>query len=132
REHRGDGHIAALVSAGLDGCEVQVLRSALDSSRDVLQPNRGWTDGAWESAGERLAERGLLGVNGRATTAGAEEIRSVEYTTNRSAARPWASLGPERTEQLIELLRPISRACAAELPVEFPIGLPPAEVIGSA
>ena len=131
REHRGDGHVAAMVSAELDGCEVQVLRSALDSSREILQPNRGWSDEDWESAGERLAERGLLGANGQATTAGAEEIRSVEYTTNRSASRPWAALGTEHTEHLIELLSPITRACAAELPKEFPIGLPPAEVIAS-
>jgi len=131
REHRGDGHVAALVSAELDGCEVQVLRSALDSGREILQPNRGWSDEDWESAGERLAERGLLSANGRATTAGAEEIRSVEYTTNRSAARPWAALGTEQTEHLMELLRPITRACATELPAEFPVGLPPAEVIAS-
>ena len=29
REHRGDGHFAALTAAGTDGCEVLVLRCAL-------------------------------------------------------------------------------------------------------
>ncbi len=28
REHRGDGHVAALVEAGLDGCEVHVMAAA--------------------------------------------------------------------------------------------------------
>jgi hypothetical protein len=30
REHRGDGHVAALVAAGIDGCEALVLRTAVD------------------------------------------------------------------------------------------------------
>ncbi|MDT0450995.1 SCO6745 family protein, partial [Streptomyces hesseae] len=51
REHRGDGHVAALVAAGLDGCEALVLRSGIDVPRSELQPYRGWTDEEWEAAG---------------------------------------------------------------------------------
>jgi hypothetical protein len=32
REHRGDGHVAALVAAGLDGCEALALRVAVDQA----------------------------------------------------------------------------------------------------
>ena len=62
REHRGDGHVAALTAAGLDGCESHVsLVAAGALSRDVLQPNRGWTDEDWDAAIARLRLRGWLG-----------------------------------------------------------------------
>ena len=41
REHRGDGHFAAVLAAGLDGCEVLVLRCGLDMDRGIMQPIRG-------------------------------------------------------------------------------------------
>ncbi|HEY2575119.1 MAG TPA: hypothetical protein VGI74_02315, partial [Streptosporangiaceae bacterium] len=41
REHRGDGHFAALLAAGLDGCETVVLRCGLDMRREDMQPVRG-------------------------------------------------------------------------------------------
>ena len=47
REHRGDGHFAALAAADIDGCEAVVLRCAKDISRDLMQPVRGWTDEQW-------------------------------------------------------------------------------------
>src|SRR5580704_14820021 len=55
REHRGDGHFAALVAAGIDGCEAVALRSCMDLRRENLQPVRGWTDEAWDNALARLA-----------------------------------------------------------------------------
>ena len=53
--------MAALVAAGLDGCEALVLRAGLDRSREMLQPIRGWDDTAWERAADRLAGRGWIG-----------------------------------------------------------------------
>jgi hypothetical protein len=47
REHRGDGHFAALLAADVDGCESNVLRAAFDLPRETIQPLRGWTDGQW-------------------------------------------------------------------------------------
>src|SRR4051794_14002352 len=58
REHRGDGHVAALVAADVTGCEALVWRSSYDLVRDHLQPNRGWTDEEWAAARERLVARG--------------------------------------------------------------------------
>jgi hypothetical protein len=40
REHRGDGHFAALTAADIDGCEAVVLRSCLDLRREDLQPGQ--------------------------------------------------------------------------------------------
>jgi hypothetical protein len=124
REHRGDGHVAALVAAGVDGCEALALRAGLDLSRELLQPIRGWSDAQWDQAVARLASRGWLEPGGRATPAGAAAHQAIEDATDLAAARPWEQLGPAGTGRLAELLLPIARACAAELPFPNPIGLP--------
>jgi hypothetical protein len=125
REHRGDGHFAALVAAGVDGCEALVLRAGHDENfRAQLQPLRGWTDEDWEQAAARLTERGWLDPAGRVTPEGASAHRAVEAATDLAAARPWALLGADGTEELEALLAPIARACAAELPFPNPVGVP--------
>ncbi|KNB53784.1 SCO6745 family protein [Streptomyces caatingaensis] len=123
REHRGDGHVAALVTAGLDGCESLVLRSGIDVPRDRLQPLRGWTDEEWAAAAGRLAGRGLLAADGRATEAGRALYARVEAATDLAASRPWQALAPDAVEALGAVLRPVARACAAELPQPNPMGL---------
>jgi hypothetical protein len=130
REHRGDGHIAALVAAGVDGCEALVLRVARGQaggagpSRDLLQPARGWTDDEWDAAAERLASRGWLDGAGAITSAGQAAHEAIEDATDVAAARPWARLGPARTDELARLLTPTSLACATLLPFPNPVGLP--------
>jgi hypothetical protein len=124
REHRGDGHFAALTAADIDGCEAVVLRSGLDLSREQLQPVRGWTDEEWDQAAARLAERGWLDEDGRATQAGADARQAVEEATDRAAARPWARLGAAAAEDLAALLGPIAGACAALMPFPNPVGVP--------
>jgi hypothetical protein len=124
REHRGDGHVAALVAADVDGCEAVVLRAGLDLSRELLQPVRGWTDEQWDAAAARLAERGWLDADARVTPQGAAARQAMEDATDRAAARPWARLGAEASEELAGLLAPIARACAAEMPYPNPVGVP--------
>jgi hypothetical protein len=124
REHRGDGHVAALVTYGLDGCAALAWRSGLDLSRDVLQPGRGWTDEEWSAARARLVERGWLDDAGAATAAGAQALRDIEAATDRAAEGPWRALGAERTARLDTLLTPLARACRASIPDANPIGLP--------
>ncbi len=122
REHRGDGHIAALVAAGLGPCETLAWRCANDLARSVLQPARGWTDEEWDAAGERLVERAWFDRGGQPTALGVEGFRDVELRTDVTAAPAWASIDVDR---LTELLTPLSRACAAQLPAANPIGLRP-------
>jgi hypothetical protein len=136
REHRGDGHVAALVAAGLDGAEALALRTGADLAaaaaghpatswgRDELQPARGWTDAQWDAATARLADRGLLEPDGAATPAGAGLHREIELATDRAAARPWASLGLERTAALAAALQPVATACAKAMPFPNPVGVP--------
>ncbi len=124
REHRGDGHFAALAAADIDGCEAVVLRCCLDLRREDMQPVRGWTDEAWDGALSRLAARGWIGADGTLTSAGREAHAAVEDATDRAASRPWARLGPEATAEIAAALTPLARACAAALPYPSPIGVP--------
>ncbi|MBV9821736.1 MAG: hypothetical protein JO144_05780 [Actinobacteria bacterium] len=124
REHRGDGHIVALVDAGLDGCQALVLRNALYGGREQLQPNRGWTDAEWRGAAGDLAGRGWLTDDGRPTPAGRAAHRSVEEATDRLAAQPWTALAPSERDALERLLLPLAEAAGVVLPYPNPIGLP--------
>jgi len=124
REHRGDGHFAAVATADIDGCEVLVLRCGLDMRREDLQPIRGWTDEQWEAARARLAGRGWTGPDGGLTPAGRAAQAAVEQVTDHAAARPWARLGPAAVTDLAEVLTPIAQACARVVPYPSPIGVP--------
>jgi hypothetical protein len=128
REHRGDGHVAALTAAGLDGCEAHVSLAALGAvPREVLQQNRKWSDEEWEAAATRLQERGWLNPDGTATEAGIAGRAALEATTDELAAAPWQALGTERTERLQELLVPLARAVVSGegVPMPNPVGVPP-------
>ncbi len=114
REHRGDGHCAALAAADIDGCEAVALRCCVDLRREDLQPVRGWTDEAWDEAPSRLAARGWIGADGELTGAGREAHAAVENAADWAAARPWTRLGPEATAELVDVLthsRGPARAC---------------------
>jgi hypothetical protein len=124
REHRGDGHFAALAAADIDGCEAVVLRCGLDLRREDMQPIRGWTDEQWDDAQARLADRGLVGPDGKLTDAGLDVHTAIEDATDRAAARPWTRLGAQATTELRAVLTPLARACASLMPFPSPIGVP--------
>ncbi len=124
REHRGDGHIAALVTVDLGPIEVLVLRCGMDMSREYLQPARGWTDEEWTACQQRLVDRGLLDSEGTATQAGRDLFRFAEDATNRVAESPWTAVGPGAVARLKELLAPMTDACWTVIPAGNPIGVP--------
>ncbi|MGY0233264.1 SCO6745 family protein [Longispora urticae] len=120
REHRGDGHVAALVVAGLDGCESLAWRAALDNDRTVLQPARGWSDEEWGRAEERLREKGWVDADGKPTEFGEAAFAQVEARTDVIAEDVWRGVDVAR---LVEVLEPLARAAADALPFPNPIGL---------
>ncbi len=127
REHRGDGHVAALTAARLDGCEAHVALAATGRvTRATLQDNRKWSDEEWAAAEERLRERGWLDAGGGLTEDGRARHQQVEDATDALAAAPWEHLGPERTARLLALLEPLARTIAERggLPVPNPVGVP--------
>lgn len=125
RELRGDGHVAALVAAGLNGCQAVALRCAIDGGTDVVLPHRGWTEEQWSAALADLVGRGLVAEGGAATVEGRALYERVEQATDRAASGPWRGLGEEAGARLAALLTPLARAARSAVPQPNPIGLPP-------
>jgi len=109
REHRGDGHIAALLSAGLSGLEAQVSHSATGHGFTVpaARATRGWSEDEWAAAVATLAKRGVLTPDGALTDEGAALRTSVERATEVLAGAPWDALGADGTARLEALCLPL-------------------------
>jgi hypothetical protein len=124
REHRGDGHVAALVNAGIDSPECHVLLAAAisgscechqrprddDHRTDKIRLSRRYSEQEWSAASARLATRGLLDADGRITDDGMHLHVDIERQTDASADRPFAALGADGLAQLDGALAPATRA----------------------
>jgi len=116
REHRGDGHIAALVAAGLNGAEAAVTHAVSGAvPEEVLRTTRGYTEEEWQAVKDRLRERGLLNDDGSFTAEGRKLRDWVEHTTDEAASAPYQHLGTNTTERLISLVRPWARALSEQV-----------------
>ncbi|MEU1786443.1 hypothetical protein ABZ553_11345 [Streptomyces sparsogenes] len=105
REHRGDGHLMTLVSAGLDPVEALASHTASGkgmSPKWILR-TRGWSAEEWEAARERLRERGLLTADGELTQAGTDLRKALEDETDRLDQAPYEHLGAAGVARLTEL-----------------------------
>ncbi|MFI9026889.1 hypothetical protein [Streptomyces sp. NPDC053560] len=107
REHRGDGHLAALLTAGLDPCESLVSFAAVGAAPEEHFRSRGWTSAEWRQARDRLAARGWIAPDGRATDRAHEGREEIERQTDRLAAGPWRALGRARADRLAQLVNPL-------------------------
>ncbi|MFJ5293637.1 hypothetical protein [Streptomyces sp. NPDC088348] len=123
REHRGDGHLAVLLTAGLDPLEALVSHTATGKGmapRWILA-TRGWQRTDWDAAVERLRGRGLLDADGGLTDAGTQLRQDVESDTDRLDLAPYEHLGAEGVERLTGLARGFLATAAAA--GAFPSGL---------
>jgi helix-turn-helix protein len=126
REHRGDGHLAALLQRELLGLPALVLTAAAGTTpAEWLQKARGWDAAAWAEAAAALTDRRLL-AGGDLTAEGLAVRAAVEADTDRLALRPWAALGDLGCDRFAELLAPVRRAVvtAGDWPAHNPIGAP--------
>lgn len=124
REHRGDGHQAALTVHGVGPVASHVLKVAAgESPARELRLGRRIRDEVWDTEVTRLTEAGLLDGALGLTAAGSALHTAVEDATDRAASGPWELLGPERTERLAALLGPIAAAARTVVPALNPIGL---------
>jgi hypothetical protein len=124
REHRGDGHVAALVAAGFNGIDGHVLQVATEPvARDVILPARGWSDDDWDASTDRLRARGLVDGDGRATAEGRAVKDRVEALTDELAA---AAFTEAELDGLTARCTPIAAALDAAAYMRFPnpMGLP--------
>lgn len=129
REHRGDGHVAALLAHRLSGIDAHLLAAGTKGvPAEIFRDNRGWSEDDWGAATSRLVSRGLLHTDGRATDAGRTLHAAVEEQTDRLAEPSFAGLSDGAVVDLHGALS----ACASEvvgsgvLPFPNPIGLPQA------
>ncbi|WP_158885507.1 SCO6745 family protein [Amycolatopsis anabasis] len=111
REHRGDGHIAALVVHGLGGLAALVSHTATGQGflPAAAKETRGWSDEQWDAAVAALREDGILDAAGALTERGVALRERVEEATNAAAADPWRHLGAEKADRLITLGKGLSR-----------------------
>jgi hypothetical protein len=126
REHRGDGHNAALLAREVGGCAAHVLAAAAGrTSREWLMKARGWDDDEWSAAARQLAERGWL-EGEQLTAEGRAIVDLIEADTDRLAAAPWRELGDDGCARLAQLLVPLRFAVAdaGDWPDANPIGVP--------
>jgi helix-turn-helix protein len=127
REHRGDGHVARLVDAGVSPSEALVLQAATGRSpEDGLRSNRGWSSDEWSSAIGSLISRGLVSDNLRISQAGDQLRQAIEDGTDRLAAPIVAALGDDRAAELVALLGPLANAvmAAGAVPAHNNMGVP--------
>jgi hypothetical protein len=125
REHRGDGHVAALAAAGIGGREANVLQTAAGSvPREVFALSRHYDDAEWDSVSARLIDRGLVGPDGKLTTEGKDVRDDVEDRTDRIALTAYDALDDEQLLQLLDALAPLAQAVTAtgDIPVVTPVG----------
>jgi hypothetical protein len=106
REHRGDGHLAVLLDAGLDPVEALASHTATGKgmSPKWVLGTRGWSREEWDAARARLRERGLLDVEGELTQAGVTLRAEIEDATDRLDLAPYEHLGAAGAERLTELM----------------------------
>jgi hypothetical protein len=110
REHRGDGHIVALMSERIGGTEAHVL-SALASG---IYPAESFgrihhlPKARLAEVMDGLRHRGLLDASGRFTDAGRKTKARIESLTDALAAAPYDQLEQGGLDDLIASLGPIS------------------------
>lgn len=111
REFRGDGHVAVLLTAGVTGLDALVTHTATGRgfTEAAAKATRGWSDEQWVATVDALRRRGLLDTAGGLTDDGVQHRAMLEEATDDLAARPWLTLGVERTERLIEVGKALSR-----------------------
>jgi hypothetical protein len=129
REHRGDGHIAALIAAGLAVHDSEVLMAAWAGGHTdtaALRATRSIDDDSWRAAGARLLDRGLLDGDGEITAEGTSLRDRVEQVTDEAAAGPWRRIGADRVALIHRFLTTLSSGLidAGRMRAVTPVGAP--------
>jgi hypothetical protein len=122
RETRGDGHVAALLTAGLDPVESLVSFAAVGAAPVEVFASRGWTAEQWDAARARLQDRGWVDGDGVATPAGEAGRAEVERLTDELAAPAYRTVD---TAKLAQLVMPVTMAIVGSglLPAQSTLGM---------
>ncbi len=114
REHRGDGHIAALMAEGISGLEAHVLL-ALDIGVPASQFGRihHLPSPVLTALIDTMRERGLVEDEATFTPAGRATKDRVEALTDELAVVPYTVLSAAELAELMALLRPLAQRLSA-------------------
>ena len=109
REHRGDGHIAALMVEGVGGLESHVLL-ALDMGMPAERFGRihHLPEAQLAAVIDGMRARGLIGDDGWLSEQGRHVKQRVETLTDELAATPYDVLSADELDELIGALEPLA------------------------
>jgi hypothetical protein len=106
REHRGDGHIAALVVEGLGRIDALVVHAAmLPGFADGLRRSRRWSMDEWNASMASLRTRGWLTDHDAPTFTDEGRARRqwIEDRTDQLAAVAFDTIGNDGVDRMITL-----------------------------
>jgi hypothetical protein len=114
REHRGDGHIAALVTHGIGGIESHVLMAlSLGMKAEEFGRVHHLPKAQLAAVIDGLRRRGLVDTAGGFTDTGRDTKERIEALTDELAAPAYDVLSAEELDELVTELEPIAAAASA-------------------
>lgn len=114
REHRGDGHIAALVSEGIGGLESHALHAVSQGMpAEKFGRIHHLPPAKLAEVADGMPARGLIDDAGRITEDGRATKERVEALTDNLAAPAYGVLTATELDQLIADLEPLAAALDA-------------------
>jgi hypothetical protein len=117
REHRGDGHLVALVAAGINGQESHVLQALYwDMKPREFGRLDPLTDDQLEAVIDGLRQRGLVSEDGWFTPAGRKLRTEIEELTDELAVPAYGCLTPQEVDELVTDLGPLVEKINAARP----------------
>src|SRR4051794_22765525 len=116
REHRGDGHIAALMIEGVGRLEAHVLYAlAVGMPAEKFGRIHHLPAAQHAAVIGGMRDRGLIGADGWLSDPGCAVKQRVEALTDDLAAKPYESLEPGELDELMATLEPLAtRLLAAQ------------------
>src|SRR5262249_23952231 len=114
REHRGDGHNAALVDHGIGGTEAHVLLALSFGMRaEEFGRIQHLPKAQLAAVVDGLRGRGLVDAGGSFPAAGRETRERIEPLTDELAAPAYDVLSADELDELVAGLEPIAAAVEA-------------------
>jgi hypothetical protein len=114
REHRGDGHIAALMVEGVGGLEAHALYAlAMGMPAAKFGRIHHLPPAQLGAITEGMRARGLIGEDGWLTGEGRAVHDRVEAATDRLAMRPYEALSAAELDELMDALDPLANVLVA-------------------
>jgi hypothetical protein len=109
REHRGDGHIVALMSEGVGRLECHVLYAlSMDMPAEKFGRIHHLPAPQLGAVVDGMRDRGLIGDDGWLSEAGRAVKQRVEALTDDLAAKPYECLRADELDELMAILEPLA------------------------